>query len=305
MTGYSMMSNNMNMAITIFGFVLSALFIMVICCRLLCSRFRQHNNPLEMFQSEERSTIQRSIHGLEPSVVTCFPTINFNQHIFTSSEDNVCTICLGDYKEKEILRILPRCGHAFHIACIDMWLRQHHTCPVCRISLQNFSEGRQLTGALISLVAKARFVPGALPDHLFEQPKNYCSVSVGVGGPTGISKEGLGWPVVAEDGEDLEAGESSSWRHQVALGLVRNDEIESGDRQLLLEPRVNMDLDALLHHEALALSANFRGLCHSGCMPDAPKEDISLEGDVPSHTNVAAAGAQVGGPTANQSSAHI
>lgn len=296
----------MNMAITIFGFVLSALFIMVICCRLLCSRFRQHNIPLDMFQSDSRSTIERSIHGLEPSVVTSFPTIKFNQHIFTSSEDNLCTICLGDYKEKEILRILPGCGHAFHIACIDMWLRQHHTCPVCRISLQVFSEWRQITGPLVSLVAKARFVPGALPDHLFEQPKSYRSVPVGM--PTGISKESLGWPVVgtvAEVGEDLEAGESSSLRRQISLRLARG-EVESGDRQQLLEPRVNVNSEALSHHEALDLSVNMHGICHSRCMPDAPKEGISLEAKVPSHTNAAAsAGTQAGGPTANVSSAHI
>lgn len=162
-----------------------------------------------------------------------------------------------------------------------------------------------MTGPLISLVAKARFVPGALPDHLFEQPKSYRSVPVGL--PTGISKESLGWPVVgtvAEDGEDLEAGESSSLRRQISCRLARG-EVESGDRQQLLEPRVNVDSDALSHHEALDL-VNVHGIAHSRCIPDAPKEGISLESEVPSHTNTAASGGtQAGGPTAIVSSAHI
>lgn len=34
-----------------------------------------------------------------------------------------------------MLRILPYCGHNFHMACIDLWLEQYSTCPVCRISL--------------------------------------------------------------------------------------------------------------------------------------------------------------------------
>lgn len=46
-------------------------------------------------------------------------------------------ICLADYKEKEVLRIIPYCGHNFHLSCIDIWLRKQSTCPVCRLPLHN------------------------------------------------------------------------------------------------------------------------------------------------------------------------
>jgi len=46
-----------------------------------------------------------------------------------------CIICLAEYEEKDVLRVLPYCGHDFHMACIDLWLEQNSTCPVCRISL--------------------------------------------------------------------------------------------------------------------------------------------------------------------------
>ena len=47
---------------------------------------------------------------------------------------SVCTICLGDYKERDMLRVLPDCGHIFHQACVDPWLMLHSTCPICRKS---------------------------------------------------------------------------------------------------------------------------------------------------------------------------
>ena len=44
----------------------------------------------------------------------------------------MCTVCLEEYEAKDVVRVLPYCGHAFHAACIDTWLRQHPTCPICR-----------------------------------------------------------------------------------------------------------------------------------------------------------------------------
>lgn len=67
-----------------------------------------------------------------------------------------------------MLRLLPGCGHAFHLDCIDAWLRLHSTCPICRISLRT-SDGRRAPSPLMSRAAMARFSPGALPDSLFEQ----------------------------------------------------------------------------------------------------------------------------------------
>ncbi|WVZ74933.1 hypothetical protein U9M48_023047 [Paspalum notatum var. saurae] len=43
-----------------------------------------------------------------------------------------CTVCLGEFQDGELLRLLPKCGHAFHVHCIDTWLRAHVNCPLCR-----------------------------------------------------------------------------------------------------------------------------------------------------------------------------
>lgn len=45
-----------------------------------------------------------------------------------------CSICLCDYQPDELLRELPCAvsNHFFHAACIDEWLVQKLSCPICR-----------------------------------------------------------------------------------------------------------------------------------------------------------------------------
>eukprot|EP01118_Nematostelium_gracile_P019335 TRINITY_DN8935_c0_g1_i1.p1 TRINITY_DN8935_c0_g1~~TRINITY_DN8935_c0_g1_i1.p1 ORF type:complete len:285 (+),score=62.36 TRINITY_DN8935_c0_g1_i1:58-912(+) len=55
-------------------------------------------------------------------------------HTFQSSRakenESSCIICQQDYTDGEKLRTL-RCFHAFHQECIDTWLKNKTTCPVC------------------------------------------------------------------------------------------------------------------------------------------------------------------------------
>uniref|UniRef100_A0ACD5XSV0 Uncharacterized protein n=1 Tax=Avena sativa TaxID=4498 RepID=A0ACD5XSV0_AVESA len=43
-----------------------------------------------------------------------------------------CAVCLGEFNDGELVRLLPRCTHPFHAPCIDTWLRAHVSCPICR-----------------------------------------------------------------------------------------------------------------------------------------------------------------------------
>lgn len=67
-----------------------------------------------------------------------------------------------EYEEKDILRLLPYCGHNFHVACIDMWLKQHSTCPVCRVSLLNYPCGKHTVPDLQSAVV---VIPPSSPEQ--------------------------------------------------------------------------------------------------------------------------------------------
>ncbi|XP_020267473.1 E3 ubiquitin-protein ligase SDIR1-like [Asparagus officinalis] len=49
-----------------------------------------------------------------------------------SQEDELtCSVCLEQVNAGELVRSLP-CLHQFHTGCIDPWLRQQGTCPVCK-----------------------------------------------------------------------------------------------------------------------------------------------------------------------------
>ncbi|XP_005858809.1 PREDICTED: E3 ubiquitin-protein ligase RNF149 [Myotis brandtii] len=45
-----------------------------------------------------------------------------------------CAVCIENFKVKDIIRILP-CKHIFHRTCIDPWLLDHHTCPMCKLDV--------------------------------------------------------------------------------------------------------------------------------------------------------------------------
>lgn len=45
-----------------------------------------------------------------------------------------CAVCIENYKPKDVVRILP-CKHIFHRLCIDPWLLEHRTCPMCKLDV--------------------------------------------------------------------------------------------------------------------------------------------------------------------------
>ncbi|KAJ4822083.1 E3 ubiquitin-protein ligase sdir1 [Turnera subulata] len=58
-------------------------------------------------------------------------TANVIRSMKASDDELTCTVCLEQANEGELIRTLP-CLHQFHANCIDPWLRQQGTCPVCK-----------------------------------------------------------------------------------------------------------------------------------------------------------------------------
>jgi len=53
--------------------------------------------------------------------------------LFKTTMSTSCSICIEDFEEGEKIRLLPRCGHAFHTDCIIPWLTERQgCCPYCK-----------------------------------------------------------------------------------------------------------------------------------------------------------------------------
>ncbi|XP_076830086.1 RING finger protein 150a [Brachyhypopomus gauderio] len=52
----------------------------------------------------------------------------------TESDFDNCAVCIEGYKPNDVVRILP-CRHVFHKNCVDPWLQDHRTCPMCKMNI--------------------------------------------------------------------------------------------------------------------------------------------------------------------------
>lgn len=50
------------------------------------------------------------------------------------SEFDQCAVCIEGYKASDVIRILP-CKHIFHKSCVDPWLLDQRSCPMCKLDI--------------------------------------------------------------------------------------------------------------------------------------------------------------------------
>ncbi|XVF68483.1 hypothetical protein PTKIN_Ptkin11bG0006400 [Pterospermum kingtungense] len=68
--------------------------------------------------------------GLDPSAISSIPL--FVYKLGKHKHGLECVICLSPFEDDDVGRNLPKCGHGFHVECIDKWLHFHSSCPICR-----------------------------------------------------------------------------------------------------------------------------------------------------------------------------
>lgn len=133
----------------IFITVLAAIFFLAYCFVIYLKIYRRGSSSnLELQQGDATTHDQEfleEIHGpvldhpiwyintigLQPSVIAAIAVFRYRK------DDGLielkdCTVCLSEFEEGDAIRLLPKCSHAFHVSCIDTWLRSHTNCPMCR-----------------------------------------------------------------------------------------------------------------------------------------------------------------------------
>lgn len=68
--------------------------------------------------------------GAGQEMINALPVIEYSPELVDSGCGTGCAVCLSDFEWDDSLRRLP-CGHGFHKACIDKWLKRNKVCPLC------------------------------------------------------------------------------------------------------------------------------------------------------------------------------
>mmetsp|Transcript_17070 Transcript_17070/g.35536 ORF Transcript_17070/g.35536 Transcript_17070/m.35536 type:complete len:309 (-) Transcript_17070:148-1074(-) len=105
-----------------------------------------NNQRLRMFlEGASQGTIDRlpsySFKGRTADEAKLLDDCNYSSKPMDGRSETAesCSICLLHFHEGQEVRILP-CLHQFHSACVDRWLVQQAKCPVCKLTIQGFTE---------------------------------------------------------------------------------------------------------------------------------------------------------------------
>ncbi|KAH7853030.1 hypothetical protein Vadar_032314 [Vaccinium darrowii] len=117
-------------AVIIAMFVVASILILILamytnCCnRTGVVHHNQQQNPDVLIRPIRTS-------GIDKVVIESLPFFKFSA-LKGLKGGLECAVCLAKFEDIEILRLLPKCKHAFHIDCVDKWLENHSSCPLCR-----------------------------------------------------------------------------------------------------------------------------------------------------------------------------
>lgn len=98
------------------------------------NRFRETSRSRALVQRQLQELFDLHDSGLDQALIDALPVFYYKD-IVGLNEPFDCAICLCQFSDQDKLRLLPLCSHAFHIHCIDTWLLDNSTCPLCRGTL--------------------------------------------------------------------------------------------------------------------------------------------------------------------------
>ncbi|CAI9267888.1 unnamed protein product [Lactuca saligna] len=98
---------------------------LVLACMKFCQSDVLQQIPHQLPSSRSRFS------GIDKKAIESLPFFRFSS-LKGSKEGLECVVCLSKFEDSEVLRLLPKCRHAFHMNCIDQWLESHSSCPLCR-----------------------------------------------------------------------------------------------------------------------------------------------------------------------------
>ena len=106
--------------------LICVILIYINCCHI------SNSIRLEHFGNLPRARSKSS--GIDKKIIESLPYFKFST-LKGLKNGLECSVCLAAFEDVEVLRMLPKCKHAFHIECIDKWLEKNSSCPLCRFEV--------------------------------------------------------------------------------------------------------------------------------------------------------------------------
>ncbi|KXJ18413.1 RING finger protein 24 [Exaiptasia diaphana] len=103
-----------------------------LCCSLCCALLRNRRRQRNLLSQTARRPFPRGLKKVN------FKNKFWFQKQKTNLKDDMCTICLEDFKGREEINMC-KCGHAYHHKCIMKWLEIKDTCPICQRNVRRKS----------------------------------------------------------------------------------------------------------------------------------------------------------------------
>lgn len=133
--------------VAVISIIFSIIFLLLLYAKH-CTRIVYVNNPNGI-------PISRGNSGINRKVIETLPMFRFSS--LRGQKDGLeCAVCLTRFEPQEVLKLLPKCKHAFHVECVDTWLDEHSTCPLCRyrvdpedITQVDNGKGKEIVGTRI------------------------------------------------------------------------------------------------------------------------------------------------------------
>ncbi|XP_010412874.1 PREDICTED: RING-H2 finger protein ATL38-like [Camelina sativa] len=132
-----------DLAIIVITLLLFAIFVVglaSVCFRWTSRQFHSAQsiiNPFTDSSDDESRTSITATRGLDEAIINSFPTFLYSEvkerRIGIGGVE--CAVCLCEFEDDETLRLIPSCCHVFHADCVNAWLSDHSTCPLCRVDL--------------------------------------------------------------------------------------------------------------------------------------------------------------------------
>lgn len=121
----------MSITVSMSGILFITRLLCYISCKYCIGRQVQQDQT-DPSSPTGRAQALEAVSSMDTPAIELCPTTQIGDGRASMPQDNTCSICLSEYRLKEMVRTIPECKHSFHAHCIEPWLRRNGSCPLCR-----------------------------------------------------------------------------------------------------------------------------------------------------------------------------